>query len=329
MPQDVNTVSPGYNTGHVDLSKAPGADQDWDALFQNPENPTALQPQVASGTNPPQQPQATQDPQVFLKAGDTVYNTAEDAIKGTEHKDQLIARYRSFLSDQGVDPNTLQRQQQPQAQQPQQQQPTNSQYKYLGNPNFFDDVAAAAQARDKVKYEQLMSAHARESAQSALQEMLDPWRSTLAETNRNRAIRQATTEVPDFDKFIAGPGYKKVMDSFPLYKEMVQIGENDPVAAQRLPEVYKSMYLIYQGMNQGQPQVQTQVSNAPPNTPTVRSQPTLQPSALTPPAPMTNTQGWAEASWRGNKPTGNDARKQLIQDGDSRFKGMRFEDVNL
>jgi hypothetical protein len=316
MPQDVNSVSPGYNSGHIDLSKAPGADQDWDALFPNPELQPA-QPQVAQpGTTPQQPPQADQ---VFLKAGDTVYKTAEDAVNGTVHKDELIANYRRYLSEQGVDPNTLQKT--AQATQPQTETQRNSPYKYYGNPEFFDKVAEAAQKRDRVEYERLMASH----TQEAIQASLDPWRATLAETNRFRAIRQATAEVPDFGKFIEGPGYKKVLDGFPLFKEMVQIGENDPVAAQRLPEVYKSMYLIYQGMSQGQ----AQPTNASPNTPTVQQRSTLQPSALTPPAPASSTQGWADNNWHGNKTTGNEARKQLINDGNARFTGLKFEDVGL
>lgn len=317
MP-DPNSVSSGANGGRISLTDAPGADQNWDELFPNPELISATQSQTATqGTNP-------QTGQPFLKAGDTVYNTAEDAIQGTAHKDELIANYRRFLSEQGVDPNTLQRAQQTVQQSQAEPAKTNSQYKYYGNPEFFDKVADAAQRRDRVEYERLMSTH----TQEAISAQLDPWRATLAETNRFRAIRQATAETPDFGKFIDGPGYKKVMDSFPLYKEMVQIGENDPVAAQRLPEVYKSMYLIYQGMNQTQGQVQSTTSTTQVN-PTVRQQATLQPSSLTPPPPSGNTQGWQESSWRGNKPTGNEARKQLIQDGNAKFNGMRFEDVNL
>jgi hypothetical protein len=328
MP-DPNSVSAGYNQGHIDLSAAPGSDQDWDSLFPNPELQSASQPQVASGTQPQQQPQATQN-QPFLKAGETVYNTAEDAAAGVAHKDSVIAKYRDFLAQNGLDPNAVLKNEVQTIQRPQaQQEPAKpSQYKYYGNPNFFDEVADAAAKRDRARYEQLMSAHSREAANAAIQEVLAPWQTTLAETNRFRAIRQATTEVPEFQKFIEGPGYKKVLDTFPLYKEMVQIGENDPVAAQRLPEVYKSMYLIYQGMNQGQT-VPPGTNATPQNPPTVRSQPTLQHSSLTPPPPSSSTQGWQEASWRGNKAVANDARKQLIQDGDNRFNGMKFEDVGL
>lgn len=327
MP-DVHNVSPGANGARLDLSNAPGGDLEWDSLFPNPEL-AAQQPQVAQGTNQQPSSQTPQNSGPFLKAGDTVYNTADDAIQGTVHKDQLIARYRNFLTEQGIDPNTMQsaaRPNQPQVQPQVQQQPATSQYKLYGNPDFFEQVAKAAATGDKVAYERIMSSHAREAAQVALEEQLAPWRSTLAETNRFRAIRQATSEVPEFQKFIEGPGYKKVLDSFPLYKEMVQIGENDPVAAQRLPEVYKSMYLIYQGMNQPQA---GNVQATPQNTPTVRSQPTLQPSSLTPPAPSQSTQGWSQPSSSLLQRGTNDARKALIEDGNRKFQGSRFEDLGL
>src|SRR5271166_5710211 len=131
MP-DPNSVSSGYNQGHIDLSKAPGADQDWDSLFPNPETQTALTPQASQGTTPQQQPQAQSQP--FLKAGETVYNTAEDAVTGVAHKDSEIAKYRSFLKANGVDPNTMQR---AQAQSQVQQQPPPTE-------RFFDKIAAAA-----------------------------------------------------------------------------------------------------------------------------------------------------------------------------------------
>lgn len=329
MP-DPNSVSPGFNTGAVSLQQAPGADQDWDSLFPNPELQSPPQPQVANpGVDPPQQPQAPQPP--FLKAGETVYNTAEDAVNGVAHKDSVIAKYRNFLSQNGLDPNAVlkddyQPQARPQVQQPRQEPVNNSPYKHYNNPNFYDEVAAAATAKDRTTYTQLMGDFANEAIQAAL----GPWKATLAETNRNRAIRQASVEVPDFQKFIEGPGYKKVVDSFPLYKEMVQIGENDPVAAQRLPEVYKSMYLIYQGMNQNQPG--QQVPNATPqNTPIVRQQATLQPSALTPPAPTPNygQNAWAQPIANRLKRDSNEARSAVIRDGDQKFQNTRFEDYGF
>src|SRR5882672_10860068 len=98
MP-DPNNVSAGANGGRIDLSAAPGGNLDWDSLFPNPEL-AASQSQAAPGTNLDGQPQAQQSNEPFLKAGDTVYKSAEDAINGTVHKDTLIARYRGYLSDQ-------------------------------------------------------------------------------------------------------------------------------------------------------------------------------------------------------------------------------------
>lgn len=333
MP-DPNSVSPGNYSGTVSMNQAPGADQDWDSLFPNPELQSASPPQATNpGTTSLQESQAVQPNQPFLKAGDTVYNTAEDAAAGVAHKDTVIAKYRNFLAQNGLDPNALLKDEFQRAAQPPQtqvQQPTpqsTSQYKYYGNPNFLEEIGQAATSRDKIKYEQLLAAHSEEVAQATMQKILDPWRTTLAETNRIRAVRQVTQEIPDFQKFYEGPGYKKVSDTSPVFKELAQIGENDPVAAQRLPEVYKAMYLIYQGMNQTQ--AQPQVTNATPSTPTVRQQPTLQPSALTPPSQIANTQGWQQPITNRLKRDSNDARTQLIRDGDQRFNSTRFEDFGL
>lgn len=322
MP-DPNSVSPGAYGARVSMNDAPGADQDWDLLFQNPENPTALSPQATqtNGTNLQPGSQTNND---FLHStdGSVVYKTAEDAIKGLDHKNSEIAKYRNFLKDNGIDPNTMQTVTKPQVQS-QPEPSTNSQYKYYGNPNFYDEVAAAATNRDRIKYTQLMTDFTKE----AIAAQVDPWRPTLAETNRFKAIRQVSSEIPDFQKFIEGPGAKQVVDTFPLYKEMLQIGENDPVAAQRLPEVYKQMYTIYQGMNiQTQSQAQSTTTT---NTPTVQTRPTLQTSSLTPPPPTANTQGWSQPISNRLKRDSNEARSALIQEGDRKFEGMRFDDLGL
>jgi len=307
MPQDVNSVSPGYNSGHVDLSKAPGADTDWDALFQNPENPTALQPQVAPGTPPTQQPQATPN-QPFLKAGDSVYNTAEDAIAGVSHKDSEIAKYRTFLKENGVDPNTMQRvQAQPQVTQP----PTTQ--------SFFDKVSEAATKGDKQGYETAM--------RDFFAGLIDPWRPTLAEMNRFKAYQQVSRELPGFKEFYENGGYQEILGKNPLLKDMNQIGENDPVAAQRLPEVYRIAYFNYKGV---QP-VSQNTTEASPTTPTVAPRATLQPSALTPPAPVTQyaQNAWAQPINNRLKRDSNPAREALIQEGNQRFNGTKFEDFGL
>lgn len=307
MP-DPNSVSPGAIGGRLDFSNAPGADQDWDSLFPNPELPTALSPQATQGTTPQQPATSPAQSQPFLKAGNTVYNTAEDAITGTVHKDEQIAKMRDFLKQNGIDPNTLQRV----AAAPQATQPTPP-----STERFYDKVAAAATNHDKDAYEAAMK--------EFFSSIVDPWRPTLAEMNRFKAFQQVSRELPGFKEFYENGEYQNTLEKNPLFKDMDQIGQNDPVAAQRLPEVYRSAYFMYKG---SQP-VQQATQAVTQNNPTVQQRPTLQNSSLTPPAQSANTQGWAETSWRGTKSLGNEARKQLIKDGDNKFQGMRFEDVGL
>lgn len=297
-----DNVSSGFDKGYVDLSKAPGADTSWDDLFQNPENPAAVQPQAAPGTPPQQAPQASQP---FLKAGDSVYNTAEDAARGLEYKDSLVAKYRAFLSENGFDPNSLNKVQA----EPQAQPQTPSQYKYLNNgTKYYQDLAKAANPDrpDPVAYEQIQ----RQYQQEVLQNFLAPYGSLLAETARQRAIRQVSGEIPGFQQFVDSKEFKDTTKAIPLYKEMLDIGENNPEASVRLPEVYKAIYLTYQGLNRPANPAQP-AQTAPPvtNTPTARPNATMTPSALTPPTPGPDTRNWT---------TNRDARKQLIQDNEAR-----------
>ena len=311
-----NSVSPGANGTRVDFSQAPGADTSWDDLFPSTEGP-APPPQASAGINPPQNPPQAPEQQPFLKAGESVYLTAEEAARGIEHKDSLVAKYRDYLSEHGVDPNTLQSTNpEPQAQ-PQSQPQTS--HKWLGKGReYFTALSKAAQAQDMEQYERITG----EYQQERLQDFLAPYQPLLAETARQRAIRSVSSEIPDFEKFVASPDYKKTLDSFPLYREMIQIGENNPVAAQRLPEVYKSLYLINQGFNRqqavsnGAPVQQTQapVQNPP------RPQ-SMAPSTLTPPQPGVDTRNWT---------TDKSARKQLLEDGRARgIDGRNWSELGL
>jgi hypothetical protein len=285
------------------MNGAPGADVSFDDLFP-PEGPPAAPPQAVQGTQPPQAPQADQ---VFLKAGDSVYKTAEEAAKGLEYKDQLVARYRAFLTEQGFDPNDPRPavRQESQAPAPAAQ----SQYKYLGNgKKYYQALSDAVQRRDEAAYEQVQHEYQTEVVQS----VLAPYAPLMAESARQRAIRQVSTEIPDFQAFIGSADFKRTVDSIPLYKEMLQIGESNPQAAERLPEVYKSLYLINQGLNRQASQTQAAPVAAPvQNPPTTR---TMNTSTLTPPAPGPNPQDWT---------TNREARKALIQDQQARGIGDR------
>jgi hypothetical protein len=321
MP-DPNALSPGSNGGRIDLSGAPGADTSFDDLFL-PEGVPAGQPQAAPGTTPPQTPQAPSN-QPFLKAGDTVYLTAEDAAQGVAHKDQLVARYRTFLAENGFDPNEL-RPLQPQA--PAAPQSVPSKYKYLGNgKQYYADLAKAAdrQNPNPEEYERIT----RQYQQEVFSSMYEPYAPLMAESARQRAVRQVSAEIPNFQAFLDSPEFKKTTESIPLYKDMLQLGENDPEASKRLPEVYRMIYLTHQGMNRQQVNSNPAL-NAPPVTPTVRPTPTLQPSSLTPPPPGVDTRNWTQSTGQGVK-LQNEARKQLIEDGVNRgLAGIDWGSVGL
>jgi hypothetical protein len=311
-----NNVSSGFDRGYIDMSQAPGANVSFDDLFP-PEGEPAAQPQVAQGTPPPQTPQAPQGP--FLKAGDTVYNTAEDAVNGTIHKDDYIRRARTFLQENGIDPNEFRRvQSMPQAQ-PEPQPSSPSPYKYLGNgKQYYQDLASAANPAnpDPVRYEQIQRQYQKEVFQEEFRNSMSPYGPAIAETFRQQAIRNVSVEIPDFQRFIESQEYKKTVESNPLLKEMISIGENNPEAAKRLPEVYRQAYLINQGLNR-QMNPGSPAPMVPPvqNTPTARPTTTMSPSTMTPPSQGRPTQNWT---------TDREARKQLIQDSEAR--GLRDAD---
>lgn len=308
MP-DPNVVSPGASGTRIDMSGAPGSDISFDDLFPPSEGPAA--PQAPQGTIPLQQPQAVDQP--FLKAGSSIYNTAEEAARGLEHKDQLVARYRAFLSENGFDPNELKPVVKPQAA-PEPQTP--SPYKYYKSNKLFSSLSNALSNKDMAAYEQIQSEFAAEAAQDQIQQILAPYAPLLAETARQRAIRDVSKEIPDFVNFYGSANYKAVTDRIPLIREMEAIGESNPSAASRLPELYKMSYLISQGMNPQAPPAQV----VPPvqNPPTARTQTTsLSPSSLTPPSQGVDTRSWAQSQGNGRQ-LNTDARKQLIKDFEGR-----------
>lgn len=319
MP-DPNSVSSGNSGGNVNLQNAPGADFNFDDLFPNPEVTPAQSQAANQGTPPPTTPQATET-QPFLKAGSSVYLTAEEAARGLEHKDALVDRYRAFLAEQGFDPNELRPKAPPQAAQPV-QDPKDS---YDG---LFDELAAAVRNNDKVAYGRIQKKYQQEVAQDVVQNYLAPYAPLMAETARQRAIREVSKEIPDFPSFMGSEAFRRVSDTIPIYKDMLQLGENNPEASKRLPEVYKSMYLISQGLSK-QASNSPQALTTPPvnTTPTARPQTTLSPSSLTPPPPGVDTQRWAQSTGSG-RTLNTEARKQLIKDYEARgYDTMKWDVV--
>jgi len=284
------------------MDDAPGADSSFDELFPPEGSESAAPPQAQpQETTPPEPPQANTP---FLQAGKSVYLTPEDAAKGVAHKDELIDRYRTFLAEQGFDPNTFQPKAsaQPQAPPKVEQSP----YTYFGNgQKLYDDLAQAVASKDPVRYERVMQQYQTESFNAHLA----PVAPLISEVARNRAIREVSHELPEFAKFADSQDFYSTVDKLPVLKTGIAACEQNitvPGAAEQLRELYKLAYLVNQGLRGSVP-VQTPPAPIPP------ARPTTLPSTMTPPAPGVPTQNWA---------TNREARKQLIKDAEARGLGV-------
>lgn len=236
------------------MSSQPGADFDLDALFPNPEVPLQAPPQAPAAP----QPQApAQAPEVFLKtATGTVYKTPEEAVRGTEEKDRVIAQLRAQVAaSQGVDPLKKSNQEPP------------------SDPRvaYFKELASAAEKGDAASYLDTLG-----RIQDA---RLAPYAPLLAEVARERAVRKLESEMPAARQFLQSSTYNETLDALPRLKEAITMSENDPNMADQLKELYKIAALSAQGMRTSE-LVRTAAANNPVQP--VASRPTLTASTPTP-----------------------------------------------
>lgn len=283
-----NPPTPASNGSYIDLTSAPGSDMNFDDLFPV-EDSNLGAPQAQTGTTPqatePQAPLAPPvPPEFFITAGNTKYKTSDDAVKGIQHKDTLIERYRSFLTEKGVNPDTLQNAQPPQAA-PQVASPVDPSVRtpYLNHgEKLFDDMSAAIQRGDKKGYAELLRTY----NQEIMAEQFAPVAPLISEVARQRAVRQVTLEAPDFANFITSENYGQTLDSLPRLKEAINIAENNFSASDSLSELYKIAFFVSQGLRKPEvvvPVAQTPIQPVAVNPQT--SRPTSTPSAMTPPMP--------------------------------------------
>lgn len=209
----------------VDLSGAPGGDFDLDDIFQNPE----VTPTTATEDQTPTPTETTPVDESFLKtATGTVYKSQEDAVKGIEHKDTLIAQLRQELAAKtGSDPLKKP---------PEQTGPTN----YLqDNETYFKDLSKAVETKDQARYMEVQRKFVFDS--------LAPLAPTLTSLMKEQAANVVESEVKGFRQFVTSEDYTKTLDSFPLLKEAIRVAESNPESSQQLPEFYKMAYYASQG----------------------------------------------------------------------------------
>lgn len=210
------------NPGSFNFEDAPGGELRLDDIFTDESNAASLNQQTVDTQT------VVSEPETFLKTTTgTVYKTADDAVKGIEHKDALIADLRNQLSKQtGVDPITHKTEQ---------QGPVN----YLENPEqYFQDIA---EAKDKAKLVQVQAKFVNDN--------LAPYAPLLSSMVKSQAVEKTVSDIPTFTDFQKSQEYEQTLEQFPLIKQSIQIAESNPNMVNDLVQLYKMAYEVSAGRN--------------------------------------------------------------------------------
>lgn len=229
--------------GATNIPLHTGGEISWDELFPAGDTPVAQGATTPQGGTPapaapvpPPQPAAAAPaaPVITTKTG-TVYKTVDEAIKGIEHKDTVIADMRSrMILATGIDPLTGQ----PALPQSTVQQPKN--YLQDDGTAFYTDLVAAANKND---------AKGVFNAQTKLIfDALAPLAPVMNSFAKQQAVQQLSAELPDAKEFIGSENYTKALDETPELKQAIAAAESDFQHHSRLPGLYKVAYRISQGL---------------------------------------------------------------------------------
>lgn len=217
---------------------SPDGDFNFDDLFgvDDPLADLETTPDPASSEpeKPQAEPQPPTEPDFYLKSGTSVYKTREAAEEGIRQKDALIEDLRQRMALAfGVDPITRQPVQMP-GQVPQE-------VSYSQNPDrYFQDLVTAAQKGDARAYADV---HAR-----YISDLLSPLEPIIQDAARQRAVQSVSKELTDFPQFLGGPEYQKVLEANTELKQAVETAERNFQFHDRLPGLYRLVYLASQGL---------------------------------------------------------------------------------
>lgn len=217
----------------IDMSDAP-VELDGptlDSLFPADPVPTVAQPPAPDASPAPSAvPTTTAPAEPFVKGNRSVYKTREAAVEGIDQKDALIEQMRQQYSlVTGVDPITKQ---------PIGSQAANASESYIGNAKrYVADLKAATTE------EQLASVQ-----QKLILDTLQPMAPAISGVTRAAASRQVEAEIPDFNTFYNSEAYQEVLSKVPTVREAIEMAESDIRFHARLPELYKTAYLVSRGI---------------------------------------------------------------------------------
>jgi hypothetical protein len=191
--------------------------------------PQAASPESQPPEQPPAQPAATPD-EPFIKGSRTVYKTREAAVEGLNSKDTLIEELRQRYSlATGIDPITRQ---------PVGNQTPQASDNYDLNPKkYLADLQAATKAEDLAQVQKKF-----------LWDSLQPIAPVIMQATKANAIQRLKAEVPDFETFHNSAEYQTTLERTPSLKEAIETAEGDIRFTSRLDDLYKTAYLVHQGI---------------------------------------------------------------------------------
>lgn len=277
MPNE--PVAPNTNSDNWFKGEVPGGDIPFDELFpmeggdlsvsRQPGTPAASVAEPAP-TPAKVEPTPAPVPEHFLKAEKSIYKTADEAIRGINEKDATIEALRRKVAEAtGVDPLTNKPVSRPEP------APENVDYR-RDRARYMKDLAKAAEAHDEEAYYNVQA--------KLIQDTLAPVAPLIQSVAKQRAIEQASTQIPDFSKFRNSGDFNSTLEQFPELRAAIEMGESNFEMSGKLPELYRMAYTIYNGVRaanaletrQTEPPVNpTPVRTATPTTTTTPPQATI------------------------------------------------------
>jgi len=265
---------------NFNLNDAPSGELTFDQLFPDDtglqNQPLTAEPGAPLETQPePQAPVAPESPappveDFYLRAGDSVYKSKEEAERGIQTKDSLIQELRlKEIARTGVDPLTNK----PVNLGPQQTQPVQPDYTQ-DRQRYFQDLVQAVDKNDPNAYY---------DAQAKLvNDLLAPVAPAIQDLARQRAIQSASTEIKDMGTFLTSPDYKIALDKLPALRGAIQAAESDIRMYNQLPGLYELAYWTSQGQRLPDLLKAAQTQQQP--NPAPQTRPLSQPQTSVPPA---------------------------------------------
>lgn len=258
-------------------------DMNLDDAFRQADSPDPNAPIQSQAVTQTAAPVTQAEPFLRTSTG-TVYKTPEDAVRGTEHKDALIAKLRQeSIERTGIDPVTGQPVRQAQTQVP-------IDYSRDGE-QFLNDLKTAADKGDKTGYIKAQS--------KFVMDHLAPFAPTLIGLAKQQAMDTASNTFEDFKSFARSEDFGQTLGENPVLKNAISMTENDPSQSENLAQLYMMTYRLNQARKM------PEILRAQPQATAAVARPTIQSSAT--PAPSSSSQHQAVPSL-----STSEGRKALI-----------------